>query len=284
LTPGNIPSSKYSDITAALSNRVQKTTSPYTRFLQINSLRLTDPNVRRALVLATDKAGVIQALGGDNYGTPSSTIVSSAVVGWQENPSTKGDNPAGDPAAAKALLEKAGNANPEIVFAYVDTPTNEKVSAVLQQSWEAAGFKVTLNPIAKTATPGYYAQMLKRDKAIDVFYSGWASDWPSLFGVIPPILQSNPADADSGVGFNYGFYSNAEVDKLIAEATASTDPSVQVEKLRKADEIAGADGAYVPLLNQNNYFIYGSLVGGFLTDIATSFYPDLGAAYVVSSK
>ncbi|MFM6974972.1 MAG: ABC transporter substrate-binding protein [Agromyces sp.] len=281
LTPGNIPSSKYSEITEDLKNRVQQTTSPYTRFLQINSVRLTDPNIRRALVVAANKAGVIQALGGDNYGTPTSTIVSSAVVGYQENPSTKGDKPEGDADAAKALLEKAGNPNPEIVFAYVDTPTNEKVSAVLQQSWEAAGFKVTLDPIAKTAKPGYYAQMLQKDKAIDVFYSGWAADWPALFAVIPPILLSNPADSTTGVGFNYGFYSNPEVDKLIEEATQSTDPAEQIAKLQKADEIAGADGAYVPLLNQKNYFIYGSKLGGFLPDIASSFYPDLGAAYVI---
>ncbi len=69
LTPGNIPSSKYSEITSNLESRTMQTTSPYTRFLQINSLRLTDPNVRRALVLATNQNGVLQALGGDKYGT-----------------------------------------------------------------------------------------------------------------------------------------------------------------------------------------------------------------------
>ncbi|HLP22516.1 MAG TPA: ABC transporter substrate-binding protein [Microbacteriaceae bacterium] len=284
LTPGNIPASKYSLISSALSNRVKQTTSPYTRFLQINSVRMSDPDLRRALVVATNRDGVIQAWGGENYGTPSTTIVSSAVAGYQENAATKGDKTSGDPEAAKALLKKAGKEGYELAYAFPDTPTNQKIAAVLQQSWEAAGFKVVLNPIAKTAKPGYYAQMLQKDKAIDVFQSGWAADWPALFAVIPPILQSNPADSTTGVGFNYGFYSNAEVDKLIAEATASTDPAEQIKKLQKADEIAGADGAYVPILNQKNYFIYGSKVGGFLPDVAMSFYPDLGAAYVVSSK
>ncbi|MFM6974633.1 MAG: ABC transporter substrate-binding protein, partial [Agromyces sp.] len=76
LTPGNIPSSKYSEITDDLSSRVQKTTSPYTRFLQINSVRVSDPDVRRAIVVATNRDGVLQAWGGENYGTPSTTIVS----------------------------------------------------------------------------------------------------------------------------------------------------------------------------------------------------------------
>lgn len=278
VTPGNIPSSLYSD-TASI-DRTLKTTSPYTRFLQINSLRLTNPDVRRAVSVAIDKNGVIQVLGGENYGTPSTTIVSSGVAGYTENPSFAGDNPDGDAAAAKALLAGAGAANQPLVFAFADTPTNQKVAAVLQQSWEAAGFAVTLKPIALSATPGYYGQMSQRDKDVDVFWSGWAADWPSLFGVIPPILQSNPADADSGVGFNYGFFSNAEVDALIADATAATDTATQVSKLQEADKVAGADGAYAPILNQNNYFIFGSKIGGFLPTVASSFYPDLGATYV----
>lgn len=275
-TPGNIPSDKYSEIASVDQSRVKKTTSPYTRFLQVNSQTLTDPKVRRALQLATDKAGVLQALGGDNYGTITSTIVSSAVPGFQDN-STKSDNPAGDPDAAKQLL---AGATPTIRYAFSDTPTNNKVAAVLQQSWTKAGFVVQLVPIATDAKPGYYAQMLQKDKPVDAFWSGWAADWPSLFAVVSPILQSNPKDATAGVGFNYGFYSNPDVDKQIADATASTDTATQIADLQKADDIAAQDGAYVPLLNQNNYFIYGSKVGGFLPDAASSFYPDLGGLFV----
>ncbi|WP_165350473.1 ABC transporter substrate-binding protein [Xylanimonas protaetiae] len=282
-SPISIPSSKYSEISSDLSGRVEKTTSPYTRFLGINSLTLTDPKVRRALVLATDKTGFVQAAGGDNWGTPTSTIVSQSIAGFVENPSTKDDDPAGDPEAAKKLLAEAGQPNPEISYAFSDTPTNEKTAAVLQAGWQKAGFKVTLAPIPTDAKPSYYGQISAKDKngqKIDVYYSGWASDWPTLFGVVPPILQSNPADATAGVGFNYGFYSNPDVDAAIADATAATDPAKQVAALQKADELAGADGAYVPLANQNNYYIHGSKIGGFLPDIASSYYPDLGGLYV----
>jgi len=62
---------------------------------------------------------------------------------------------------------------------------------------------VTLNPIPTDATPGYYGQVSQKEKPFDIFLAGWAADWPSLFGVIPPILYSNPADATAGVGFNY---------------------------------------------------------------------------------
>ncbi len=276
-SPLNIPSDKYSEITSDLSSRVVTSTSPYTRFLEINSNTLTDPNVRSALIAATDKAGVIKAEGGSKWGIPTSTIVSSAIPGFKENSLSKID-PNGDAAAAKKLL---GGATPEIRFAFSDSSTViEQVAAVLQQSWEKAGFKVTLDPIAKDAKPGYYAQVGSDPKPIDVFFAGWAADWPSLFAVVPPILQSNPKGATFGVGFNYGFYSNPKVDGLIKQANQSTDTAEQQKLLTEADAAAAADGAYVPLANQNNYYIYGTKLGGFLPDVASSYYPDLGGMYV----
>jgi peptide/nickel transport system substrate-binding protein len=277
-TPLNIPSDKYSEISSAQASRTMTTTSPYTRFLEINSNTLTDPNVRNALIKATDQAGVIKAEGGSKWGTPTSTIVAGAIPGWQKNPSTASNNPNGDPAAAKALL--AGK-TPTIRFAFADTSTViEQVAAVLQQGWEKAGFKVTLDPISKDAKPGYYAQVGSDPKPIDVFFAGWAADWPSLFAVVPPILQSNPTGATFGVGFNYGFFKNSKVDSLIKQATASTVTATQQKLLNEADQVAEANGAYVPLAQQNNYFIYGSKIGGFLPDVASSYYPDLGGIYV----
>jgi peptide/nickel transport system substrate-binding protein len=277
-TPANIPSDKYSEIAGVDPTRVTTSTSPYTRFLMINSNTLTDPDVRNALIKATDQAGVIKAEGGSKWGVATSTIVAAAIPGFQKNASASSNNPAGDPAAAKTLL--AGK-TPTIRFAFNDASTViEQVAAVLQQGWEKAGFKVKLIPISPDAKPGYYAQVGSDPKPIDVFFSGWAADWPSLFAVVPPILQSNPAGATFGVGFNYGFYSNKTVDGLIQQATASTDTTEQETLLNKADETALADGAYVPIANQNNYFIYGSKVGGFLPDVASSYYPDLGAIYV----
>lgn len=283
-TDANIPATFYSQITGDVADRTMKSTSPYTRFLQINSLTVTDPKVRRALAVALNQNGVIQAWGGENWGEPSTTIVAKALPGYQPNKGFEGLNPDGDPEAAAALLAEAGQPNPEIVFAFPDTPTNQKLVPVIQQSWEAAGFVVKLNPIAPDATPGYYGQMADKDKngnKVDVFFAGWASDWPSLFGVVVPIIQSNPAGVQYGVGFNYGFYSNPEVDALIEQAFASSDADEQAALLAQADSVAGADGAYIPIANQKNYFLYGSKIGGFLPDVASSYYPDFGSIYVL---
>jgi peptide/nickel transport system substrate-binding protein len=281
-TDANIPATFYSQVESGdIADRTLKSTSPYTRFLFINSLTVTDPDVRRALAVALNKEGLIQAYGGDNYGEPSTSIVSNAVSGFEPNPAFADDDPAGDPEAAKELL---AGATPEITVAYAVSPTNEKLIPVIQQSFEAAGFIVSTYPIASDAVPGYYGQMAAKDKngnKVDVFLGGWAADWPSMSTVVVPILRSNPVDAESGVGFNYGFYSNDEVDALIEEALAATDPAEQASLFSQADAIAGADGAYIPTVQQKNYFLYGSRIGGFLPDVASSFYPDFGSIYVI---
>jgi peptide/nickel transport system substrate-binding protein len=277
LATGNIPSDKYSQIEGPVADRTLKVASPYTRFLEINAQRVTDPKVRLALTTALDRTGGIKVLGGENYGKPSTTIVSESTPGFTPNPAFENIPAAGDPAAAKQLLADAGKSGYKIKVSYGQTDVNDKVFALFKQNWEAAGFKVTLNAIAQDANPGYYTQMSEKNKDTDVFYAGWASDWPSLLAVIPPILETN------NPGFNYGYYSNPDVDKLIADgrtAIAAGDQDTMIKDLQQADAAAGADAAYIPFLQQNNYFLFGSKVGGFLPDVASSFYPDLGSMYV----
>ncbi len=277
LATANILSDKYSEIVGPVAERTTKVASPYTRFMQINNLRVTDQKVRLALTTAIDRAGGLKVLGGENYGSVSSTLVSASTPGYQPNPAFADIPESGDPAAAKALLAEAGKDGYPIKVSYGQSDVTDKLFALFKQNWEEAGFKVTLNAISPDANPGYYTQMSEKDKDTDVFYSGWASDWPSLLAVTPVILETeNP-------GFNYGYYSNADVDKLFAEARtaiAAGDVDGMIEKAQQADALAGEDAAYIPFLQQSNYFLYGSKIGGFLPDVASSFYPDLGAMYV----
>jgi peptide/nickel transport system substrate-binding protein len=277
LATSNIPADKYSQVVGPVADRTVKVASPYTRFMQINNVRVTDPKVRLALTTALDRTGGLKVLGGKNYGEVTSTIVSKSTPGFTPNPAFDKIPAGGDTAAAKKLLEQAGKVGYPIKVSYVQSDNNDKVFALYKQNWEAAGFKVNLNAVSDQANPGYYTQMSAKDKDTDVFYSGWASDWPSLLAVIPPILETdNP-------GFNYGFYSNPDVDKSIADgrtAIAAGDVDTMIKDLQAADATAGADAAYIPLLQQSNYFLFGSKVGGFLPDVASSFYPDLGSMYV----
>lgn len=277
LATANIPSDKYAQIVGPVAERTDKVASPYTRFLQINNLKVTDKNVRLAITTAMNRAGAVKVLGGANYGEVTSTLVSASTPGYQPNPAFASIPENGDTAAAKQLLTDAGKLGYTLKVSYGQTAPNDKVFALFKENWEKAGFKVNLNAISPDANPGYYTQMSEKNKDTDVFYSGWASDWPSLLAVVPVILETeNP-------GFNYGYYSNKDVDKLVAEARtaiAAGDSDTMIAKAQEADALAGADAAYSPILQQSNYFLYGSKIGGFLPDVASSFYPDLGSMYV----
>jgi peptide/nickel transport system substrate-binding protein len=277
LATSNIPANFYSRIQGPVEERTMKTASPYTRFLEINNVTVTDPKVRLAITTALDRTSALKVLGGDNYGEPASSIVSKSTPGYTDNPAFAAIPAEGDTDAAKQLLDDAGADGYPLKVSFVSTPTYNKLFALFKENWEDAGFKVTLNAIAEDANPGYYTLMSAKDKDTDVFMAGWASDWPSLLAVVPVILETdNP-------GFNYGYYSNKDVDSLIADgrnAIAAGDQDKMISDLQKADALAGEDAAYVPLIQQKNYFLYGSKVGGFLPDVASSYYPDLGGMYV----
>lgn len=277
LATANIPSDKYAQIVGPVADRTMKVASPYTRFLQINNLKVTDQKVRLAIATAMNRAEGVKVLGGANYGEVSSTLVSASTPGYQPNAAFESIPAEGDTAAAKQLLTDAGKVGYPLKVSFVQQAPVVKLFALLKENWEAAGFKVTLNPISEEANPGYYTQMSEKNKDTDVFWSGWASDWPSLLAVVPVILETeNP-------GFNYGYFSNDEVDQLIADgrtAIAAGDTDKMIADLQKADQVAGENAAYAPILQQSNYFLYGSKIGGFLPDVASSFYPDLGGMYV----
>lgn len=277
IATANIPSDKYAQIVGPVAERTTKVASPYTRFLQINNLKVTDQKVRLAITTALDRTGGVKVLGGKNFGEVSSTLVSASTPGYQPNPTFDKIPAGGDTAAAKALLTEAGKLGYPLKASFVRTDPVAKLFALFKQNWEDAGFKVTLNPVSEDANPGYYTQMSEKDKDTDVFYSGWASDWPSLLAVVPVILETeNP-------GFNYGYFSNKDVDQLVADgrtAIAAGDTDKMISDLQQADAVAGENAGYVPFLQQSNYFLYGSKIGGFLPDVASNFYPDLGSMYV----
>ncbi len=59
------------------------------------------------------------------------------------------------------MLEDAGVEMPyPITFTYSASETNDKIAAVLKESWDAAGFETTLDPLTDT----YYDVISKPEK------------------------------------------------------------------------------------------------------------------------
>ncbi|MBZ5733818.1 ABC transporter substrate-binding protein [Nocardioides sp. TRM66260-LWL] len=263
---------QYSQVTGPIANRAVLVDSPFTNYLVPNFKTITDLKVRQALLASTNQEGWIAAAGGDKAAAPSKSIVNPALVGYADNPNFTYP-PAGDVDAAKKLLAEAGVKTPyKITFTYRSNPTRDKGASALQNTWNQAGFDVTLNPLPDT----YYADIQKPSVVGDVFWAGWGADWPSIASVIPPLFDSRINLSAETKGQDYGSYESDTVNKLIDEAASKSTVDEAAKVYAQIDDQLGKDVAYIPLQVQKFYLLRGSKVGGYQAGAATSGYPDLG--------
>jgi peptide/nickel transport system substrate-binding protein len=179
----------------------------------------------------------------------------------------------GDPAAAKALLEDAGVTLPyPLKFTYPQSDTADQQAAALKETWDEAGFEVTLDPLGDT----YYDVIQKPDKDSDVMWGGWGADWPSAITVTPPLFDSRPNITANSYGQDYGGYKSDEFNAKVDEAANASDLDAQTAALQEADAILGEDIAYIPLEIAVFNWMWGSKVTNFATTAASNSYPDLG--------
>jgi peptide/nickel transport system substrate-binding protein len=278
VTGQRVPPAYYNQIEGAVADRATLEASPYVDYLVPNFRRLTDPKVREALKVSTNAEAWINAGGGEKAYAPAESIVNPAVVGYQDNPAFSGPQE-GDPEAAKALLEEAGVKTPyPITFTYPSTETADKQAAALKETWDAAGFDVTLDGLGDT----YYEVVQKPDKDSDVMWSSWGADWPSAITVTPPLFDSRINLTENSDGQDYGAYESDEFNGLVDQAQEAATLEDQTAALQQADIVLGQDVAYIPLEIAQFYFLHGSKVTDFTTTPASSMYPDLGAIGVES--
>lgn len=278
ITTNSIPPSYYSQIEGPIKDRSVNVESPYTNYILPNFNRMTNLKVREALAAATDRKAYSAAIGGANASTPSQSLVNPALLGYQPNPAFPNAD-GGDVEAAKKLLQESGAKLPyPIKYTYPGgTPTSDKTAAALKATWDAAGFKTTLDPLTDT----YYDVVQKPDSDSDVIWGGWGADWPSIATVLPPLFDSRPNLTKTSNGQDYGNYKSDAANKLIDEAAQQTDVNKAAEVYAKLDAQLGKDVAYIPLDITKFYFLHGSNVENYVNSVSTSAYPDLA---VISLK
>lgn len=272
VTGERVPPAYYSRITGAVADRAVNVDSPFVDYILPNFKTMTNPKVRQALSMSTDVKSWINAGGGTRAFGPAKSIVNTAVNGYEDNPAFTAPE-SGDPAAAKKLLQEAGVSTPyPIAFTYPQTDTMDKQAAALKQSWEKAGFKVSLDPLGDT----YYDVIQKPSGKADVIWGGWGADWPSAITVTPPLFDSRPNLTKNSNGQDYGNYKSNAFNAIVDQATQAADLDAQTKALQEADVQLGKDTAYIPLENQKFNFLRGSKVSGYNNTPGSAMYPDLG--------
>jgi peptide/nickel transport system substrate-binding protein len=274
VTDRRVPPAYQAQAFSQAKDRTTNPVAPYVDYLTPNFKKLTNPKVREALAIATDKAGYVTALGGSTAATPATSIMAPSLAGYK-SADVFNAGASGDPAKAKTTLQSAGVALPyPITYTYSGgTPTSEKAAAIIKAGWEKAGFAVTLNELTDT----YYdvIQNPATFASYDIAWASWGADWPSGSTVIPALFDDRINLTANSNGQDYGLYASKTVDAGIDTALNKSTVSDQAAEWSKIDQTLAKDVAYIPLIVNKFVFLHGSGVANYLNGAATSTFPDL---------
>nr|BFD87214.1 hypothetical protein StreXyl84_66150 [Streptomyces sp. Xyl84] len=224
--------------------RLRTLTAPawYARSYFVNTRRLTDPAVREAVATAIPAGQVLRASGVS--GTVTHHLLPPGVVGSQDF-DVYGAGDDGDPAAARALLDRAGQTGRKLTVAYRSDQFHGAGQAdVVRQALEKAGFAVTLLAVAPE-------KFYQETAAYDVFGSeAVTASLPVGSSLLPDYFSAHSAQ---GLGHvNWSRLADAGVDAAVDHADEAPDIRTAGARWAAVDrrvmERAAAVPVYVPTL------------------------------------
>lgn len=162
---------------------------------------------------------------------------------------------------AVALMTEAGYgpANPlKLQLRYNTNENHRRIAVAIGAMWEQIG--VTIELFNAEVGPHYDALQAGD---FQVGRAGWLMDYNDASNMLD-LLKSGIAQGDGiNWGNNYGRYSNAEYDALLAEAATELDLVARAGLLRKAEAIAMDEFGVLPIYYYVSKWVVSPKVGGF---------------------
>ena len=163
---------------------------------------------------------------------------------------------------AKELLAEAGypDGGFKLLYTYTSGDTSmQKVGELLKDSFAQVNIDVELRGMTTDAKYNLSKAQNPMDRQ-DITLLYW---WPD--NLDPVGYMDSQFHSEEEVGFNFGYYSNPEVDKLIDEAIAESGLSIEnaSEKYIKAQEIIIEDAPAILLYCENYVRPYRSDIKGY---------------------
>ncbi len=230
---------------------------------------LGDVRVRKALLLAMDRDGMLQAAA---RGVGEITDVFTTESVWKDA-SDAARTAAFDDVThydqnleeAKKLIAEAGVAGETLT--YVTAPIGNDFS-VISQATAAAAQSIGLKLKIETVSPAAYTALFSDPSAregVDLFYTSWYLSSPDALEMYS-VLRT-------GEFSNYGGWSNPEYDEVVTEAIATDDPAARSELTAKAQQIANEELPWLPLFTGPLPMFQGERISGVSPSMAFLYYP-----------
>ncbi|MBD1558526.1 ABC transporter substrate-binding protein [Vibrio sp. S9_S30] len=226
---------------------VDLVTLPGTRIItfqmnQNSNEALKDVRVRQAIVHAINNEGIVKKIM-KGFATAAGQQGPVGYAGYDANLV-----PRYDLKKAKQLMKEAGYENGFSLS--MMAPNNRYVNdAKIAQAAAAMLSKIGIKVDLKTMPKAQYWPEFDKCAA-DMLMIGWHSDTEDSANFSEFLTMTRNEETGRGQ-YNCGYYSNAEVDKLIEASNVETDPAKRAAMLQKVEATLYNDAAFVPLHWQN---------------------------------
>jgi oligopeptide transport system substrate-binding protein len=209
---------------------------------------LDDVNVRKALSISINR----EIIGPDIWGSGEPAAYAWVPPGTANYEGVEPYMPewASTPyeervAEARGLMEAAGYSasNPlQLQIRYNTNDNHQRLAVAISAMWEQIHVKTEL---FNAETPVHYDALRAGD--FQIGRAGWLMDYSDPSNMLELLQTGTMQDGAMNWGNNYGRYSNAEFDALMAKATQETDLAVRAGYLAEAEAIAMDEFAALPL-------------------------------------
>ena len=254
-----VPPDSVATFTDDASYQVHEQAGPHVWFLILNAKEgpLADKKMRQAVNYAIDKKALVEnVLQGTAEVAAGPTPPAFA---WAYNEEL--DPYPYDPAKAKSLIEEAGHAGAELTFYVTEGGSGMldpvPMGAAIQADLAEVGLEVNIetyewNTFLGKVNPGLEGKA-------DMAEMAWMTNDPDT---LPYLALRSEAFPDKG-GFNSGYYSNPEVDKLLEAARRSTDQEERAELYKQMQAIVHDDAPWAFIANWKQNAVASSAVDAF---------------------
>lgn len=207
--------------------------------------------VRQAVNFAIDRENIKRLQGGvDASGPIATSILPPGIPGHLDpedfNPFPS-ENLAGDMEQAKQLMADAGYADGydgEIFVVGSSTPPHDKYFESIRQDLEDLGFSNIKSQLPEF--PNHYTQFYGiPSKDVHMGTSaGWCKDWADAVTFFDPLMHGDNI-LESG-NSNYSEVDDPELNSMIDEAAATSDPTERAAKWEEVNRYATEQAYWVP--------------------------------------
>lgn len=212
---------------------------------------MSQVDLRRAISWATDYQGMVKGIL-SGYGKQMRGPIPEGMWGYDASAMQYSM----DEAKAKAALDKVPQKPTSLTFLYSDNDPNwEPIALSTQASLSKIGVNVKLEKLANATMR---ERVGKGD--YDIAIGNWSPDFADPYMFMNYWFESDK----KGLPGNRSFYENAEVDKLMKSALATTDQKARTKDYQQAEKIVIDEAAYVYLFQKNYQLAMNKQVKGYV--------------------